>query len=269
MERPEDQGGGDADAPAGTAGSAAAGEAVRSLGDVEARLGYRFTKRALLERALTHGSVRSSGDPSNERLEFLGDAVLGLAMAEHLFRSRGGWQEGELTRVKSVAVSATALARALERAGLDGAIRVGRSLSRMGRLPDSLLANVFEAIVGALFLDGGLDAARTFSLAALAGEVEAAERRLLAVNWKSLLQQLAQRDLSLTPTYRLAATTGPDHEKQFHVVACLGEVEHGAGEGLTKKSAEQAAAEATLRQLLGARIEELREGRLPSLEAGG
>ncbi|GIW71548.1 MAG: hypothetical protein KatS3mg102_1090 [Planctomycetota bacterium] len=235
------------------------------LQQVEGRLGYRFAAPALVRQAFTHRSVRASGGPSNERLEFLGDAVLGLLVAEELYRRYPDWPEGELTRVRSVVVSAPVLARALQRLGLVEAIRLGKSLRWRGRLPPSLLACVFEALLGAIYLDGGLEPARRLLERALAGEIEAAARRRCELNWKSLLQQLAQRDLGELPRYRLLAASGPEHERCFEVVALLGEREFGRGRGRTKKAAEQAAAEATLRRLLGPRLEELRSGVLPPL----
>ncbi len=239
-------------------------ERERLFEQIEDRIGHRFVERSWLERALTHASAATPQQPSNERLEFLGDAVLGLVIAQALFQRHPEWSEGELTRVKSAVVCSSALARTTERLGLASALRLAPGLARAGRaLPESILAATFEAVLGAVYLDGGLEAARRFCATALAGEIEAALSRTRALNWKSWLQQLCQRDLGLVPHYRVSAVSGPDHDRRFEVVVELGAERFGRGAGRTKKRAEQAAAEATLRELLGNDVECLREGRLP------
>ncbi|MHC4390662.1 MAG: ribonuclease III [Planctomycetota bacterium] len=218
---------------------------------VQGVVGHAFAKPELLTRALTHSSAREPGVPVNERLEFLGDAVVALVVAEELFQRFPTWSEGDLTRVKGATVSAAALARASERLGLDEAVRVGRGLRATGSFPLSLRANVFEAIVGAIYLDGGLEPARDFVLRELRPEIAAVIGKKTAQNWKSFLQELTQRDLGLTPTYEIVDQTGPDHRKHFVAAALLGTQEVGRGEGASKKDSEQAAALAGLRAVLG------------------
>jgi ribonuclease-3 len=218
-------------------------------GALEDRLGHRFRERSLLERALTHASAKEGGD-SNERLEFLGDAVIGLVVAEFLFAAYAELEEGPLTRVRSAVVSAPVLADLARTLGLDAEVRLGKGLERRD-LSAAVLANVVEAVVGAVYLDGGLDAARRLVLWGLAdaieGELTARDQR----NWKSILQELTQERLREVPGYEVVATRGPDHKKEFEVVARIAGEERGRGAGPSKKAAEQAAAEAAYRALAG------------------
>jgi len=217
------------------------------LSAVEQRLGYRFRDRTRLGLALTHASAR---DPrSNERLEFLGDAVLGLVVADFLYAAFPDLDEGPLTRIRSAAVSARALARFARELGLDRAVRLGKGLRR-DRLSKAVLANVVEAVIGAVYLDGGLAAVRPI---VLWGLEEAIEDELSArgCNWKSLLQEHTQQAEKVTPTYEVVGERGPDHMKEFVVVALVDGVERGRGQGPSKKAAEQAAAREALEALGG------------------
>ncbi len=226
----------------------------------EARLDYVFRDRALLAQALTHSSGKSETAPSNERLEFLGDSVLGAIVARHLYLSHPSWDEGELTRVKSAVVSAASLAEAARALGIVEFFAVGKGMSNQERYPTSLLANVFEALVAAIYLDGGFEAAERFVLGRLAERISGIASEEVAKNWKSILQQYAQKAWTITPTYRVTREVGPEHAKHFEVVARLGDRgEMGRGEGRSKKEAEQRAAEATLRAILGDRADEARE----------
>jgi ribonuclease-3 len=231
-----------------------------SLDAAEQRLGHKFKDRRWLAEAFTHSSGKSEALPSNERLEFLGDSILGAVIARHLFRAHPEWDEGDLTRVKSAVVSAETLARASRALGLPDFFVVGKGLANQERFPTSLLANVFEALVAAIYLDGGDEAAERFVLTALGPTVEQVVNAGLARNWKSILQQYAQKVYAATPTYRVTREEGPDHVKRFEVVARIGERELGRGDGHSKKEAEQRAAEATLRALLGPRADATREG---------
>lgn len=222
-----------------------------SLAAAEARLGYAFRDRRLLAEALTHSSGKTDALPSNERLEFLGDSILGAIVARQLFLAQPDWDEGDLTRVKSAVVSAATLAEASLALGLPEFFVIGKGLAKEGRFPTSLLANVFEAVVAAIYLDGGFEAAERFVMASLGDVIDRVIHEGLARNWKSILQQYAQKTFSVTPTYRVTREEGPDHVKRFEVVACVGDRELGRGEGRSKKEAEQRAAEATLRALLG------------------
>jgi ribonuclease-3 len=221
--------------------------------ECEEQIGYRFREPELLVQALTHSSIKTEDNPSNERLEFLGDSVLGLVMTEFLFNYFHDLDEGELTQIKSVVVSTAVLARESDRLKLTTFYNVGKGVTRKRNLPVSLQANVFEAVVAAIYKDGGLDAARRFILRNLFHHVLAVAEDEHQKNYKSLLQQHAQKDLNLTPSYRLLAERGPDHSKHFEVVAVIGAVAYESGQGRTKKEAEQIAARETLRVLLGER----------------
>ena len=219
------------------------------LVELEGVLEYEFLNLALLQKALTHSSCKNDVLYSNERLEFLGDAVLGLVITQYLFESFPDQPEGELTRIKSMVVSRSSLGRVGKRLRLDEFLILGKGLARRKTLPKSLLANAYEAVLAAIYLDGGYDEAREFTLRSLADQVEIALAETHSFNYKSLLQQYAQRELGVTPTYRLAGERGPDHGKSFVIVAVLGGEDHGQGAGACKKEAEQRAAQDTLRML--------------------
>lgn len=217
------------------------------LAELERRLGYRFHDRALLEAALTHRShaQESGGEIQYERLEFLGDAVLGLAAAERLYRALPAEAEGELSRLKAWVVSAESLARYAEALGLGELLRLGVGEERTGgRRKRSLLADALEAVFGAVYLDGGATAARAL-LAPYLEEALAADPGR-AGDAKTRLQEAAQARGWELPAYRIAGESGPDHAKRFVVeVLVRGEVA-GRGEGGSKKEAQQAAAAAAL-----------------------
>lgn len=212
----------------------------------EERIAYRFKDERLLVQALTHSSIKTLDNPSNERLEFLGDSVLGLVMTEFLYNFFQDLDEGALTQIKSVVVSTQVLAGESLRLGLDGLYNVGKGVPRKRKLPPSLLANVFEAIVAAIYKDGGLEQARRFVLRNVYHQVLAVADDRHPKNYKSLLQQWAQKELGVTPTYRVASERGPDHLKYFEVVAVVGKKKYCAGSGSSKKEAEQASARSTL-----------------------
>jgi len=209
-------------------------------------LGHRFKEPFWLEKALTHSSNRSDLGLSNERMEFLGDAILGIVVSEHLFHKYSESPEGELTAIKSIVVSQRTLAQHSRELQLDKFLSVGRGMSGARRLPNSVVANVFEAIIAAIYLDQGLEAARGFVLRCLDSEIEEAERTKHETNYKSLLQQLAQRELGCTPTYRVIQEAGPDHAKSFRVVTVIRDVDYGTGWGRNKKEAEQRSAKESL-----------------------
>jgi ribonuclease-3 len=225
------------------------GAELARLRECEAQIGYRFREPELLFQALTHSSIKTEDNPSNERLEFLGDAVLGLVMTEFLFNYFRDLDEGELTQIKSVVVSTTVLAQESDRLKLTAFYNVGKGVTRKRNLPVSLQANVFEAVAAAIYKDGGLDAARRFIIRNLFHHVLTVAENEHQKNYKSLLQQYAQKELNLTPSYRVLAERGPDHSKHFEVVAVIGNVTYRSGQGRTKKEAEQVAARETLRAL--------------------
>jgi ribonuclease-3 len=221
------------------------------LGECEETLEYRFQDRNLLVHALTHASIAKTRLESNERLEFLGDSILGTVVCEQLYRFYTEATEGELTRIKSVVVSRTTCAELTRRLGLDRFLLLGRGVDTQGRLPGSILAAVFESIVGAIYLDGGFDPARTFVLRHIAEPVQRAAGSETGVNFKSLLQQLAQRTLGDTPIYRVLDEQGPDHSKCFKVAAVVGSRSFASAWGPAKKEAEQRAAANAMAELQG------------------
>jgi ribonuclease-3 len=219
------------------------------LARLERALGHVFVQRQLLREALTHRSYAyecaAPGVVSNERLEFLGDAVLALLSADLLYTHNPGADEGRLTQLRAALVRASTLARFAEQLKLGPALRLGRGEEATGgRTRPLLLASAFEAVVGALYVDGGLPEAQALVVPLLAAEVElieaGGERRIQ--DDKSRLQELAQGTLGVTPRYRLVSEEGPSHERTFRVEALLGEVVAGRGEGRSKRQAEQAAA---------------------------
>lgn len=220
----------------------------------EAALRYRFMDRSLLERCLTHSSVANQRLDSNERLEFLGDSVMGVIVCEMLFRTFPEEEEGELTRLKSALVSRRTCARISVRIGLDRCLLLGKGLQMHGRIPPSVNAAVFESVVAGVYLDGGLEATRAFVEPIMAEELEAITGEDQLQNFKSLLQQHAQRELSETPVYRLLDEKGPDHSKCFKIAAVIGSQSYPAAWGNNKKQAEQRAARNALAQLEGREV---------------
>jgi len=220
---------------------------------VESRLSYTFRDPALLELALTHASAGVStqaGRRDNERLEFLGDTVLDLVIAEELFGDPERHAEGKLTEMKAAVVSRKALADAARRLDLALAARLGRGLAQ--REPSrAIMANLFEAIVGAIYLDGGLEAAREFTLRTLAVELEEARARKDEAVPKQGLQERCQREFGVPPTYELVERRGDDNTRAFLVRARVGERAFAPAWGRTMKEAESWAACEALLELDG------------------
>lgn len=212
-------------------------------------LGYEFKEPALFERAITHSSVKSPTRPSNERMEFLGDAILGVIISEHLYSCFPEYDEGELTKIKSVVVSSPALARAAERMGLGDYVAVGKGILKKRNIPRSILANLFEALIAAIYLDGGMEHARKFILDQLSDEIDHVLQNRHQRNWKSLLQQYTQKHLAVTPTYHVVRQEGPDHFKAFEIVARVSNRAFKPAWGNSKKEAEQNAAREALAEL--------------------
>jgi len=214
------------------------------LRSLEKRLGHRFSHPALLEEALTHRSFAFEvGDGSNyERLEFLGDSVLGLLAAEWLYRRFPEYPEGELAKLKSRLVSEPMLAPFSRQLGLGETMRLGVGEERSGGCnKPSLLADALEAVIGALFLDGGLKAARRLVDEFLESALES-ENRARPYDAKSVLQEVAQARGWDLPEYRDVEESGPDHRKTFAVECWLRGEAVGYGRGRSKKLAQQAAA---------------------------
>ncbi len=218
-----------------------------ALEDLQAQLGYRFADEGLLRRALTHSSfVNEAPEPrpeSNERLEFLGDAVLELIVAERLYRDRPGLSEGDLTTLRAALVRLETLGRLALELGIGRWLRVGKGEAATGgRERASVAGRALEAILGAAYLDGGLEAARVVALRLMDAEIARLAETQRLKDDKSRLQELSQGELGVAPTYRTVAAVGPDHAKEFTVEVSVGDVIVGRGTGRTKQSAAQAAA---------------------------
>lgn len=213
------------------------------LAACEAILGHTFRDRQLLERCLTHASIARTRLESNERLEFLGDAIFGAITCELLYHQFPDETEGELTRIKSVLVSRTTCARMSEQMGLDHCLILGKGLSCIDQVPSSVVAAVFESIVAGIYLDGGWEAAQRFVRRWIEPEIQRVFETSHGKNFKSLLQQIAQKSLGATPGYQLLDEKGPDHSKCFKVAAVVGNQTYPAAWGPNKKEAEQRAAE--------------------------
>jgi ribonuclease-3 len=217
----------------------------------ERRIGYTFRDKNLLRAALTHASGAHHRLASNERLEFLGDAILGAVVCEILYLQYPDYLEGDLTKVKSVVVSRQTCAKISEALGLQEFLILGKGMTTSPRVPPSLLADVFESLAAAIYLDGGDSAVRDFIQRFMGPEIELAAAGELGGNYKSLLQQMSQRESGSTPTYQLLDEKGPDHSKCFKVSAQIGRTRYQAAWGPNKKEAEQRAARNALAELNG------------------
>ncbi len=222
---------------------------------LQRRINYRFKDRGLLEHALTHKSRAaedaSGGVADNESLEFLGDAVLGLVVADVLFRRFPDYDEGQKSKVKASVVSTASLARHAEQMGLGDHLLLGRGEEKTGgRFKQALLADAYEALIAAVYLDGGFDAATEFLQRELLEAIDlGASQTIVGQDYKSALQERLQALGHALPEYRVAGETGPDHRKVFRVeVVVHGEV-LGAASGNAKKEAEQEAARLALDKL--------------------
>ncbi len=217
----------------------------------ERRIAYEFNDKRLLQSALTHASGAEHRLASNERLEFLGDAILGSIVCEMLYRQFPDYLEGDLTKIKSVVVSRQTCTKISRSLGLEDCLILGKGMTTHPTVPPSLLADVFESLVAAIYLDGGDEPARRFIQQHMHPEIEAASEGEAADNFKSLLQQLAQREFGTTPAYRLLDEKGPDHSKCFKIAAQLGTNRYPAAWGRNKKEAEQRAAQNALCEIGG------------------
>jgi ribonuclease-3 len=224
---------------------------LQNLQNCERRIGYEFQEMQLLDEAMTHASSSISRLHSYERLEFLGDSILGFVVCEFLFRCYPNWLEGELTKVKSVVVSRQACAKLGQELGLSEFLVIGKGIGKRETIPDSLLANAFEALLGAIYLDGGMAAAKDFLLPFVEELVQMTLDENAESNFKSDLQQYAQKRDGLPPAYQLLGDRGPDHEKWFMVAATIGKRKFAPAWGRNKKEAEQRAAANALAEIHG------------------
>jgi ribonuclease-3 len=231
--------------------SASSAPEISLLEKLQQRIGYKFKDESLLLAALTHASGAEHRLASNERLEFLGDAILGAVVCELLYRQFPDYLEGDLTRIKSVVVSRLTCAKLSETLGMQEFLILGKGMITHPSVPSSLLADVFESLVAAIYLDGGDAMARQFIAEAIGPEIELVAGGEIGSNYKSLLQQLAQREHGITPTYQLLDEKGPDHSKCFKIAAQIGADRFPPAWGRNKKEAEQRAARNALNQLSG------------------
>jgi ribonuclease-3 len=216
-----------------------------AISSCQSILGYTFEDPTLLHKALTHSSVATTRLESNERLEFLGDAVLGLVICERLYRTQARATEGQLTQVKSVVVSRATCAAVADETGLTEAMRLGRGFA-LSDVPPSMAAGLLESVIGAIYLDGGLEPARAFILKTMERHMDAVLANQYSLNYKSILQQYAQREWNCTPEYEMLDEKGPDHAKAFEIGVFSNGRRYPSAWGSNKKQAEQLAARAAL-----------------------
>ncbi len=222
---------------------------MESIATLQQAVGYLFEKPALLETALRHRSCKGGAD--NERLEFLGDAVLDLIVGEYLYHKLPDAPEGDLSKLRAALVNERSFAR------LAQALHLGRHIHlsaaeehNRGRDKPSILSNAFEAVIGAIYLDGGLQPARKAALRVLERCFPEIRPDDLITDYKTRLQEVTQARFGVIPEYRVVAAVGPDHQKEFEIVLSIADEEVATGKGGSKKSAQQAAAKAALQALL-------------------
>jgi len=213
-----------------------------TLRRIEQIVDYKFKDTSLLSKALTHSSAVDDRLLSNERLEFLGDAVLALVICSSLFENFPNYLEGDLTKIKSKLVSRETCARISGQLGLQEFLTVGKGMVSNRALSGSLAAGVLETIIAAIYRDGGFKAARRFILKVFGSLIEQADAEQVQGNFKSLLQQYAQEQFSATPSYVLLDEKGPDHNKCFELGVVIENRHFPSAWGTNKKEAEQKAA---------------------------
>lgn len=221
---------------------------MRELKELEKKIGYHFQNPELLEKALRHSSYanehRMNRIECNERLEFLGDAVLELVSSEHLFTQFPQMPEGELTRLRASLVCEPTLAFCAREIELGSFLRLGKGEEMTGgRHRDSVTSDALEAVIGAVYLDGGFANAKEFIARFVLNDLE---NKKLFYDSKTILQEIVQRDFNEPLSYELLAEEGPDHDKKFRMQAKIGEKAYGVGVGHTKKGAQQLAAYETI-----------------------
>lgn len=222
---------------------------LKSLSEIESKIGYHFHNQEDLFLAFIHRSFINENREiivHNERLEFLGDAILGLLMAEYLYCNFPDIPEGDLSYLRSRLVEASSCVLYVQKINLGQHLLLGKGESMNdGRGRESILADLLEAVVGAIYLDGGMQAARNFIFDNFSKEIAAIIERPIR-NWKSLLQDFCQKTYQQTPLYHLISQSGPDHSKVFNISVTIDNKEVGYGQGASKKEAQQAAAENAL-----------------------
>ncbi len=212
------------------------------LQQIEQIIGYKFSNRNLLIKALTHSSAADNRLLSNERLEFLGDSILSLVICQILFERFPGYLEGDLTKIKSLLVSRNTCAKVAGELGLQEFLKVGKGLASDRALSGSIAAGVLEALIAAIYIDSGFGAARSVILRTFGQAIDQADAEQAQGNFKSLLQQYAQQQLNTTPVYELLDEKGPDHDKCFESQVVVADRHFPSAWGRSKKEAEQKAA---------------------------
>lgn len=220
-----------------------------ALCKAQAVLQHTFAKPDLLVVALTHASIADNRLASNERMEFLGDAVLDLIVCDELFQRYPQHLEGDLTKIKSAVVSRRICAEISNEIGLTELLMIGKGLSSRAQMPPSLAACVYESIVASIYLDGGFEAARAFVLRTIRPKIDLIAASVHQMNYKAVLQQYAQQHHGSTPIYELLDEKGPDHSKCFEVGVALDGRRFTSAWGPNKKTAEQKAALLALEEL--------------------
>lgn len=220
-------------------------ELIRCAPEIESKLGYTFKDRSLLALAFIHRSFINENKEvgnHNERLEFLGDSILGMLIADYLYRYLPSTPEGELSVLRSRLVEASSCFQYVQKYDLGKYLLLGKG-ERMndGRGRESILADLFEAIFGAIYLDGGLEAAKRFLFRNFSPEIDAILKTPLR-NFKAILQDYCQKKFQETPVYKVLSEEGPDHSKNFKICVVINNKEMGYGQGASKKEAQQAAA---------------------------
>jgi ribonuclease-3 len=212
------------------------------LHQIEQIIGYTFTNKKLLAKAFSHSSAVSNRLESNERLEFLGDAILGIIICQELFEQYQDYLEGDLTKMKSALVSRQTCSKVAKQLQLQKYLQVGKGMLSNRGLPLSLAAGVLEALIAAIYIDGGIDKAREFIIQNFQQPIEELDSEEAHGNYKSMLQQYAQEHYSTAPVYILLDEKGPDHHKCFESEAVLNGRHFLSAWGASKKVAEQKAA---------------------------
>ena len=221
------------------------------LSNCQSQMGYTFRNKEILRTALTHSSGANSACQSNERMEFLGDAVLSYVICDYLYDNLPDMLEGDMTKIKSSVVSRSTCQKICKALGLDKFLILGRGLGYSNRIPDSIFANALEAFIASVYLDGGIDEARKFILHVFQSDIEEMLLDCDAHNHKSVLQNYCQKHEGYTPEYKVLNIQGPEHRKTFNVQVRVGIKTFPPAWGVTKKEAEQRAAENALADLHG------------------
>ena len=213
-----------------------------TLQQIEQIIDYKFSNRKLLAKAFTHSSSVDNRLLSNERLEFFGDAILATVICQTIFERFPAYPEGELTKLKSMLVSRETCARVTKKVGLQKFLKVGKGMVSSRALLGSLAAGLLEAIIAAIYIDGGFYVAQTFVLTIFGSLIEKADKEQAQGNYKSVLQQYSQEQFNVTPSYVLLDEKGPDHHKCFESEVVIAERHYPSAWGTNKKEAEQKAA---------------------------